>query len=257
MAENRLRIAAQLYTVRAFTKTEEGIAETLKRIKDAGYDCVQVSAFGPYRAEFLRDELGKNGLSVCVTHTAYDRIVGDTENVIREHKVIGCPYIGLGYRILNTQEAVDTLLREIMPAVKKIKDAGLGFVYHNHQNEFHRIDGGKRGMDMLLERTSPEEFGLLPDLYWLQYSGVNPVKFLRENRQRINIVHLKDMSISEEREQRYAEVFEGNMDYDGIGAALKELGIGYAAVEQDECYGKDPFECLARSRENIKKHWGI
>ena len=40
-------LAAQLYTVREFTKTPEGVAETFKKVRQIGYKAVQISAFGP------------------------------------------------------------------------------------------------------------------------------------------------------------------------------------------------------------------
>ena len=257
MAKQTVHIAAQLYTVRAFTQTEEGIAATLKRVKEIGYNCVQISAFGPCGAEFLRGELDKNGLTVCATHTPYERIVKDTEKVIREHKIIGCPYVGLGYCVLKTPEQVRAFLADILPAAEKIRDAGLKFLYHNHQFEFCRTENGASPMQMLLAETPADTFGLLPDLYWLQSAGVEPVRFLRENAQRIGVVHLKDMLVTAEGTQRFAEIYEGNMNYDGIGQVLREIGVRYAAVEQDDCYGKDPFACLERSRGNLRKHWGI
>ena len=30
--------------------------------------------------------------------------------------------------------------------------------------------------------------------------------------------------------------------------------MAYAAVEQDDCYGTDPFECLKISYDNLKSH---
>ena len=81
-------IGAQLFTVRANTKTEEDIAETLRRVSEMGYRNVQISAFGPYRTAFLHEELEKNGLTVCATHTAYERIIGETDAVIAEQNAV-------------------------------------------------------------------------------------------------------------------------------------------------------------------------
>ncbi len=257
MEKRDVQIAAQLYTVRAFTQTEEAIAETLRKVKEIGYDCVQVSAFGPYRTEFLREELAKNGLSVCATHTPYRRLLDETDDVIREHKAIGCRQVGLGYISLKTADDVKNFLQEIVPIAEKLHGNGLHFVYHNHQHEFLRLDEGMRIMDYILSHTNPEVFGLLPDLYWLQHAGLDPVKFLRDNAARIDVVHLKDMCVAPDLGHRYAEVFAGNMNYAAVLPVLRETGVRYAAVEQDECYGEDPFDCLRRSRENIRKHWGI
>ena len=44
-----MKLGAQLYTVRDFTKTTDDFAETLKKVADIGYRTVQVSgtcAFG-------------------------------------------------------------------------------------------------------------------------------------------------------------------------------------------------------------------
>ena len=32
----------------------------------------------------------------------------------------------------------------------------------------------------------------------------------------------------------------------------EEAGTTYMLVEQDNCYGEDPFDCLRRSYENLK-----
>ncbi len=250
----RLQIAAQTYTVREYTKTEAGIASSLEKIAKIGYDSVQVSGFGPCRAEFLRDELLKNGLRAVASHTPYERIVGDTEKVISEHKIAGIPVVGLGYRKLAAVAQTEQFLRELLPAARKIRDAGLRFAYHNHQWEFVRMENGETAMRYLLEHTKPEEFGLIADLYWLQYAGVSPERFLRENGERIPLVHFKDMRVDPASgEPRFAEIFEGNMDYSSYARAAAETGIPCAAVEQDECYGVSPFEALRISRENIRK----
>ena len=92
----------------------------------------------------------------------------------------------------------------------------------------------------------------------MQYAGVSPQRFLRENAERIALVHFKDMRLdAADGTQRFAEVGAGNIDHDELVSAMRETGIGCAAVEQDECYGEDPFDCLRQSREYIKNRYGI
>lgn len=240
-------ISAQLFTVRANTKTEEAIAETLCRIREIGYRNVQVSAFGPYCTAFLREELNKNGLTVCATHTPYERIIDETDAVIAEHLELGIPYVGLGMRKFATEEDVHVFLREILPASEKIRASGLRFVYHNHHHEFAPLDTGRTPMEIILENTTPEQFGLLIDVHWLVAAGVSPTSFMRRHADRINVIHLKDFALDSERNRIYAAVGEGNMDFEEILKVACEIGVEYAAVEQDNCYGEDPFACLARS----------
>ncbi len=246
-------ISAQLYTLRAHTKTEADIAETLKKVKALGYDNVQVSGFGPCRLEFLREELDRNGLSACATHSPYERIIGDTDALIAEHKLLGIPYIGLGiYRKMATEEEVRGFLTEIAPATKKIRESGLQFIYHNHHLEFLRLAGGKTPIEIITESTSPEEFGLLPDLHWLQAAGVSPASFLKKYANRIHVIHLKDLIMTPDKERRFAPIGEGGMDYVELLEVAAACGVEYAAVEQDDCYGEDSFDCLARSRRYLE-----
>ena len=39
-------IAAQMYTAREFTKTTKDAAASLKKVREIGYEAVQISAFG-------------------------------------------------------------------------------------------------------------------------------------------------------------------------------------------------------------------
>ena len=68
-----MEIAAQLYTVREFTKTEAGVRETFRKVKEMGYDSVQISAFGFYEPDKIRAMLDETELTVCATHTPLDR----------------------------------------------------------------------------------------------------------------------------------------------------------------------------------------
>ena len=42
------------------------------------------------------------------------------------------------------------------------------------------------------------------------------------------------------------------MDFEKICAAAVEAGAEYALVEQDECFERDPFDCLKMSLDYLK-----
>ena len=249
-----MKIAAQGYTVRDFTKTPEEIEKTIYKLKEIGYDAMQISAFGKYDPLWLKGVLDKAGMQVCVTHTWIERILKETDDAIAEHKLLGIPYIGLGGKMLSSIKECDEFIREITPAVNKIADSGLKFLYHNHAHEFIKEDG-KWLISHLLNAFPAEKFGLILDTYWAQVAGVNVEKFIRDNKGRIPVIHFKDRKIvpNWENANLFAEIFEGNMDFDGIYQACIDTGIEWAAVEQDVC-DRDPFDSLKISLENMKRH---
>jgi hypothetical protein len=42
------------------------------------------------------------------------------------------------------------------------------------------------------------------------------------------------------------------MDFEKICAVAADLGVEYAYVEQDECFERDPFDCLKMSLDYLK-----
>ena len=244
------KIAAQLYTIRDFTKTPRGIAASLKKIKQLGYGAVQLSALGSIEPEELKRILDSEGLIVCVTHTPYERIRDDMEKVIHEHHLWGCKYIAIGSMPGEYRNAQGFLrfAKEISEVARKLKANGLTFGYHNHSFELEKF-GKRTGLDILYEESDPEVTFEI-DTYWIQHGGGDPASWIRKFKGRVPLVHLKDMGISEGK-QVMAEVGEGNLDWQEILKACNESDVKWYIVEQDICQ-RDPFESLGISLRNLK-----
>jgi hypothetical protein len=48
-----------------------------------------------------------------------------------------------------------------------------------------------------------------------------------------------------------AAVGDGNINFAAVAEAAEKAGTKYAFVEQDNCYGEDPFACMKRSYEYL------
>lgn len=236
-----MKLGAQLYTVREFTKDLDGISESLKKIADIGYTTVQVSGTCPYEGEWLREELEKNGLECVLTHYPPKLMLPDLSATMAKHAAFGCRRIGLGHYDLENRTLED-FYEEYLPVAKTFKDNGFKFYYHNHFNEF-RIRDGKTYLEHICEAFSEDLLGIILDTYWVQKSGADPIMWIERLAGRVDCVHFKDMKFNGD----MAVVGEGNMNFDGIVSACEKVGTEYALVEQDDCYGEDPFDCLKRS----------
>lgn len=244
-----MRIGAQLYTVREHMQTLDDFSETLKKVADIGYETVQVSGSCPYEADWLRDELKKSGLECVLTHTPQDRLLNDTENVAKEHRIFGCKYAGLGWNAFATEngDTPQEFAKKYLPVAKKLKDGGIRFMYHNHDQEFKKYDG-RLILDTLADMFPEELMGFTLDTFWVQAGGGDPAMWLRRLSGRVQCIHLKDFSYG----RKFAVLGEGNMNFPAIFNAADDAGTEYMLVEQDDCYGEDPFECLKRSYEYLK-----
>jgi sugar phosphate isomerase/epimerase len=245
-----MKIGAQLYTVRAFTQSIEDFTRTIEKIAAIGYKYVQISGIGAISAQVVADICKAHGLEIVITHTAPARVKDDTANVINEHKLMGAKYIGIGMmpnEYARTAAGVQQFIADFTPAAQQIKEAGLTFMYHNHAFEFEKYDG-KRMMDILIDDFPLCGFTL--DTYWVQAGGGDPAAWIRKLNHRVPVIHIKDMSYYQD-QQRMSEIGEGNLNWAEIFTACEDAGVIYALVEQDDCYGADPFACLQKSLENI------
>ena len=246
-------LGAQLYTVRQFTQTLDGVAESLKKVADIGYRAIQISGFGPVAAEDVARIVDDNGLAVASTHTSWDRFVNDLDAVIEEHKLWKCSHRAIG-GLPNEYRSLDGLQRfldAVGPVAEALGQEGMDFSYHNHSHEMARY-GEKTWLAMLYEQAAPDVVKAEIDVYWIQAGGGDPALWVRKCAGREPLLHLKDMSVTSEREQRFAEIGEGNLNWSAIMDAAREGGVEWYLVEQDNCYGRDPFESLAISYENLR-----
>lgn len=244
-------LAAQLYTLRDFTKTVEDIRATFARVRSLGYEAVQVSGMGAIEPEQLRDIAEETQLRIIATHIPYGRIVDEVDAVIAEHALWGCRHVAIGglpqeYR---NEEGFSRFAREASAAARPLIDAGLTFSYHNHSFELQRF-AGRTAMQILAEESDPETFFFEIDTYWIQHGGANPVSWLHALKDRMHVVHLKDMAMDGGK-QLFAEVGEGNLEWDAILSACKRAEIEWYIVEQDTCLG-DPFDSLKVSLDNLR-----
>jgi len=249
------QIAAQLYTVRDFTKTPADIARTLKKVRAIGYQAVELSALGPIPDNDLVSLLKGEGLTPCSTHESSDVILNEPQRVVDRLQNLGCHitvYPWPGGVKFDSLADVKTFAARLNAAGKVLHEAGLTFCYHNHHIEFRRL-AGKPVLQILFEVTDPRYLQAELDTYWVQHGGGDPVAWCQRLKGRLAILHMKDYTVSTENQATFAEVGNGNLDWKRIIPAAETAGCQWFCVEQDICPG-DPFDSLKQSFDYIRKH---
>lgn len=225
-----MKLGAQFYSIRDNTTTPEDLYKAFKAIKEIGYEIVQMSAICSIEPELLKSYSDEFNLPITCTHSPFDRIINDTDKLIEEHKIYGCPTIGLGampseYRGENVTKFVE-LMKE---PLKKIKAAGLNFAYHNHAFEFEQVDG-KPIFDILIEQLPELDF--IIDTYWVKYAGYDYIEYIKKlGPKRVKNVHFKDMA--SEPQGNICPCGAGVIDFKPVIELCDEIGIENALVEQD------------------------
>lgn len=238
-----IKLGVQLYTLRDKCQNAEDFETTLNFLDSIGCNIIQISAIGDIHPQVVAELVDKYKMDVCVTHKPYDRMKNDLDALIQEHNLIYCSNIGIGGMpgsVHESYEGVTGFIAKCNEISEKMLKQGKRLCYHNHAIEFEVYDG-ERTFERLINEVPQLHF--IPDTYWMQVGGVNPADYLKKLKGRVEVCHFKDMCIVNNT-QRYAECGTGNIDLGACYKACQDIGVEYIVIEQDDCYGKDPFKCV-------------
>ena len=276
---SRPTIGVQMMMLR--NKVEElGIKETFRKVKEIGFSTVELSQIPmtPENVEAIRESLEELDMKVCATSASIkammpgikmENLRDDFDKIVADTKALGCKYIRIGmisFDCLGSKDKIVEYTKELNEMGRRLKEEGLDLYYHNHHVEFSKYDG-KYLLDIMAEESDPEYLGFELDVHWLQRAGVNPLEWIKKLEGRTKIIHIKDYRIAQTLDLsggregimrsmsdmvQFAEIGEGNLDMKAIIDLAGETGVEHIFIEQDDTYGRDPFESLEISAINLR-----
>ncbi len=271
-------IGIQMSTIKK--KVDElGAYETLKACAEMGYHCMEVSQIPmtPENVSGMKKACDEFKIKIAANSAAlepmmpgmpgeflttdFDKIVEDCKKLDTDMLRIGMlPITCMGSR----EKAIDFVKRADEMA-ERLGEHGIDLYYHNHHVEFIKYDG-QYLLDIIKDNTKKMGFEL--DIHWIHRGGENPVTFINQYAGRIRLLHLKDYRIAQMKLPEggfdmkafggqfynlieFAEVGEGNLPIKECIEAGLAGGSEDFLIEQDDTYGRDPFESLKISRDNL------
>jgi inosose dehydratase len=143
---------------------------------------------------------------------------------------------------------------------KRTADAGIPLVYHNHMNSMSQPPEGTAA---IMEASDPRYVRLLLDVAHYQQGGGDPVKAVTQYKDRIQVVHLKDVVSpapatdgAPPRPYQWVELGRGTVNLKGVLSALNQIDYhGWGIVELDSVPDKSrtPKDCAAINREYLQQ----
>jgi sugar phosphate isomerase/epimerase len=249
------QVALQLYTVRDACQDGTGLAATIRRIREIGFQAVQVSGIGPVPYPEVRAICEGEGVTICATHEPSAVLRENPAEAVARLKELGCRMTAYPFPRdvdFTNPGHVSEMIADLARAGEAMADAGITFNYHNHAIEFIRV-GGKTILERIFDDIPAAKLGAELDTYWVQYGGGNPVEWCKKLTGRLHMLHLKDYAFTAENTPVFAEIGIGNLDFAAIISAAEEAGCKWFAVEQDVCPG-DPFVSARQSFEFIRNN---
>ncbi|MEL6257113.1 MAG: sugar phosphate isomerase/epimerase [Bacteroidota bacterium] len=144
---------------------------------------------------------------------------------------------------------------------KACKEHGITFCYHHHNFEFEPLEGYSP-MEIFFSHTDPDLVSFEVDIFWLAVAGKDPVEFMRKHRERIKLLHLKDLKAgvspnfktletAMNMPEIFLEVGNGILDIKRCLQVAKEIGITHAYVEQD--FSPNPLQSVRDSYQFLEE----
>lgn len=243
-------VGVQLYSVRKEMLADA--AGTLKKLAKIGYKELESarSAKGNYyglTAKEIKKIAADLGMNVRSGHVGIDkdwlRSVDDAAEAGQSYLI--CSSMPTrGQTVSNYQKTADMFNK----AAEDCKKRNLVFGYHNHEEEFEKVDGQVL-YDILLDRTDPKLVKMEMDLGWLVITGNDPFKYFEKYPNRFPLWHLKDMDLTK---KNSVEFGKGGVDIKRLLKNASKSGMKYYFVEQEE-YSSTALESLTYDMNYLKK----
>jgi inosose dehydratase len=255
--------------------------QAIKDISEIGFRGIQLRSnilkeFGD-RPQALRELLKQHRLEMVALSSGGVRIDAGTEaDQIALHtrharfvRDVGGHYLQLTDSALpkDRKPVADDYkkLGQIMTEIsRRAVDAGVRVGYHNHMNS---LGEAPEEIDRIMNEADPRYVKLELDIAHYYQGGGDPARAIRQYRDRILFLHIKDVEPLEPKpggdakySYRFVELGRGKIDLPSVFAALREISFrGWAVVELDSVPDKSrtPKECNLTSKKYLEEKLGM
>ncbi len=241
-----MKFAVQLYSVRDHINNGNDMLEVLGKVKEIGFDGVEFAGYFDLSAEQLRARCDELGLTVVGSHLGLDDFRPENvENTLLFGKTLGAKYLGVGGAPHSTYEEAKETGEVLGAASVKAKEMGMDTYYHNHTEEFEVLKDGKNAMDIISDGGCFLEI----DTYWSFCAGVDNTEYLKNNKDKIKLVHIKD-GIN----RKPKALGEGECDLQNVKNGVNAIGLDWVILENDEPVPTG-LEDITRSYKWLKENF--
>lgn len=276
--------AVQQIMLGMVTKNEAQTMETLKAIKAAGYDGIELNGFMIRPTSFMvrmmtkmagmpvgkggnydwKSMITQAGLSVVSIHEDLGTIKREPEYVIEEARKLGTDKVVITgmYRFdYSDKKAVAELAKDLNSAGNILKKSEIQLLYHNHNCEFRKVEQGKTAFDLLIEETDPNVIGFELDSYWAAEAGVSAIALMKRLGNRMRLYHINDRgsriegaSMTPILKSDSMELGYGNMNLKELVAQALSVNVDAIILESHKNWiDKSPLKSLQLSAEFLNR----
>ena len=279
-----MKKAVQQFMLGTVMNNEKQTRETLRAMKEAGYDGIELCGFMIHpmgmMVRLLTQAAGmpvgkggnldwhtlikESGLQVVSLHLDLGTLERDVQAAAGEAKAFGTKYIVITgmYRFdYGSEAAVRELAQRLNKAGKALKEQGIELLYHNHNCELRKVNTAQTAYDVLLEETDPSYVNFEFDSYWFAEGGADPLYWMRKLGNRMKLWHINDRgsrmagaSMTPILKTDSMELGTGNMPLDALMEQSKSADVDAVILESHRNWiDKSPVKSFQLSAKYLNE----
>ena len=208
-------LAVQQIMIGSACKDEKTTLSTLKRIKQVGYDGIELNLFmienTPFIVRLLTkmagmpvgkganiywpDMLKESRLKATSLHADLGSLENRIDEVISKARELNTNKIVITgmYRFdYSNYDNVKELVKRLDKVGARLRESDLQLLYHNHNVEFLKVDNKYTAYEMILNDTNPDLVKIEFDSYWPAEAGVDVIPLMEQLGERLVLYHIND-----------------------------------------------------------------
>ena len=281
------RKGIQQFMLGSVMNNELQARETLRSVKEAGYDGIELCGFMIHPTGLMVRMMTKaagmptgnggkldwhaliedSGLGVISLHTDLGSLERDAAAAAAEAKSFGTDtmVITAMYRFdYGNEEEIHKLAQRLNRAGEALASEGIRLLYHNHNVELTRVNKSRRVYDILMEETDPEYVNFEFDSYWFAEGGADPLSWMQRLGSRMKLWHINDRgarltgtAMTPILSTDSMELGTGNMPLDALMEQALSVDVEAVVLESHKNWiDKSPVKSLQVSAEYLKEKIG-
>ncbi|HIU47312.1 MAG TPA: sugar phosphate isomerase/epimerase [Candidatus Fimadaptatus faecigallinarum] len=240
-----MRIGLQISSLKKYIQTRDDTAETFRRVRELGYQDVQLQWTGPdVDSDFLAELLRAHGMRCWGTQDYYDVVMARLDYEIAAAGKYNARYIcvsGVPERFMSP-DGLKAMAAELRATRDRLAEHGLILTFHPRYHEYVPMDGSTP-TERLLELVPDMQLTL--DAYHTEVCHLDTPALMRRYAGRVDLVHIKDAQALDPRAP-LTPVGAGAINYLPVLRACEGAGVKVVLAEQ-ESWQCDAFCCMAQS----------
>ena len=280
-----IEIGVQQIMLSSLSKNDETLLESLKRVKEYGYDSIELNSFMIHPSSFLvrtltraagmavgntgkrdwKNLIPQSGLKVISLHSDLNSIERDPESVAEEALEYGTDKVvitGMYRYDYTSSSSLSSLTARLDEGGRRLKEYGVSLLYHNHNIETVKDEKGRTALDVIINGTNGAYVSFELDTFWLSEAGCPLEEWMKKMGGRLKLWHIADRGWRGNSKQiapivksGSVELGTGNLPLERLLSIAKENQVqGIVLESHNNWIDNDPLESIRISGQWLKKN---